>query len=77
MLSEAIREIDIRDKDDKKILIRGYGEISLSVAKRKIQARINDANDAIDNNNWNNLYSILYGDGILQAIIKEIINQEK
>lgn len=68
--------------EEQEINISGYGNLPLSTAKKSAADKIAHALDYVkrypnDATAWKNAQHILYGSGVVQAMLDAIINTEK
>lgn len=68
--------------EETKILVRGYGQMTLDQARSSAISRIEKALSAIKSNpqelqQWKNAESTLYGDSVVKALISAIISNSE
>lgn len=77
MLFEAIYELNKQNPEKSEILVQGYGKISLDTAKQTVITRLEEAIGFIkeedDSRAWRNAYHSIYSNGVIESILKAII----
>lgn len=64
-------------QEDPELLVKGYGKLLLSQIKAKIKAYSDEISFRVSKEDWRNVGHLVYGNGVLKALIETVIEYEK